>query len=231
MEREAAYWREQAQRAVPVPQRPNAGAAGTPTPPQLSEAEPTFEQFAGEADQYMAYTRALARWEARQLLAQERQQQEHSRVQQSTQARIQKHAADLAALKATTPDFENLVSIVQQLPWSDTFAEAVLGSDDSARLVLHFAQHGEAFDSLSRLSGPALYRALGKLEASLTSASTGRSVQASPQPAYTPIAPVNSAAPVSTTSDPMSDDFAFGPEYIRVMNKRDVDRRKHGARF
>lgn len=214
-ERQAAYWQEQHNRMAA------AAAAAQPSPQVSSPQEPQFDQFANEADPYLAYTRAVARFTAEQAA---RAAAEGAIGSYQERGRAAAHVAELNALKATTPNFDELMAVANAMPITPQIRAAILSSDQSARLVLHFAENPEEYDSLMGKSGFDLVRALGQIEGRLDTAHSGSvSTASAPRPAITPIQPVGSS-PVSTA--PNVDDMEFGPEYIRLQNKRDMERRK-----
>lgn len=206
-EREAAHWREQAQRAQP------------PQPAFIdpSDPEPTIDQFQNTDDPYLALTKAAARWAARQ----EAKVMYHA---QAEQARATKYTQDVQRLITSLPNGKELKALADTMPAPHPeLRSAILDSDAAARLVLYFAEHPEDYDQLQRLSGPGLHRALGTIEGRLSAAQSGPAPQARVTPVITPIKPVGTS-PVSTT--PAPDDLEFGPEYIRAMNAKDRERKK-----
>jgi hypothetical protein len=216
-EREAAYWRAQAQTAPAPASSSLSTTAQAPSDP--SDPEPVIESFMDQPDPWLALTKASARWAARQetKLLQSSQQQ---------QAAMTRHSQDMQRLLTTLPNATELKQLADEMPGPHPeLRHAILSSDVSARLVLYFAEHPEDYDYLQRQSGPTLVRALGQIEGRLSTAQSGPVAQARvTTPVITPIKPVGSA-PVSTT--PAPDDLEFGPEYIRAMNARDRERRKN----
>lgn len=215
-EREAAYWRAQAQ-TVPAPVTQGLPTASV-APVDPSDPEPVIDSFMDQPDPWLALTKASARWAARQetKLLQSSQQQ---------QAAMTRHSQDMQRLLTSLPNAQELKQLADEMPGPHPeLRHAILSSDVSARLVLYFAEHPEDYDYLQRQSGPTLVRALGQIEGRLSTAQSGPVAQARvTTPVITPIKPVGSA-PVSTTPQP--DDLEFGPEYIRAMNARDRERRK-----
>ena len=215
-ERQAAEWQARYNEALAVAQS-NQPVRQTHAVPQ----EPTFDQFSNEPDPYLAYTRAVARFTAEQAA---RAATEGAIGSYQERGRAAQHVADLQALKATTPNFDELMAVANAMPINPQVRAAILDSDQSARLVLYFAENPEEYDALLGKSGFQLVRALGQIEGRLDTAHSGSvSTASAPRPAITPIQPVGTS-PVSTA--PNVDDMEFGPEYIRLQNKRDAERRK-----
>ena len=209
-EREAEYWRTQATQPKP---------AESPRPVQTDPAdpEPKLEDFATAEDPYLSLTKASARWAARQ----EAKTMHYAQVEQ---ARATRYMHDMQSLITTLPNGKELKELSDTMPPPHPeLRAAILDSESSARLVLYFAEHPEDYDSLQRLNGPAMYRALGTLEGRLTTAPSGPVAQARTSPVITPIQPVGTS-PVSTT--PAPEELEFGPEYIRQMNAKDRERKK-----
>jgi len=191
--------------------------APAPTVPHVdpSDPEPVLDQFLGEADPYLAFTKASGRWAARQeqkAFAQQLAVQQRQQVWQSRTVEARKKFADFDTVMArgrslaTTPDVE----------------QALLDSEMGPQLCYHLIQHPEEYRSLVALRGTALAKQIGKLEARLET--VPGQVQATPVvPKPAPISPVQSSSVQATESSP--EDLDFGPEYVRAMNRKDLKER------
>ena len=224
-QREATYWRQQAERAQPTPPRSEAGSAGT-LPASQGDAEPTFEQFAKDhpdhPDQFMGFTREMARWEARQIIRAEREAERQSQVAQSYDARLRKFQEDFGKFQAE-PDFAAALDVVQHVPIKPELRFAILDAEDPAALALHLARHADEYDQLRNMTGAQLHRTLGRLETRLSAAPLGSAPQVSVTRANPPIKPVGSSPIVSDSppSDRDSDDAHF--EY---WNRKDREAKR-----
>ena len=176
-QREAAYWRGIAEAAQPKE-----------APAEAEEPKP--EAF----EDYGAYVRALAKFEAKALVKAELEQQ-RTRQAQEAQATTWQQRAEAA--KAELPDFEQVMAS-STAPMSQAMAEAIKGSDIGPKVAYHLAQNPDIATRLSRLDPMAAAREIGRLEASL-------SVKTEPTPkritsAPTPTTPIGSGR--STSGDP-----------------------------
>jgi hypothetical protein len=178
-QREAAYWRGIAEAA-----QPKAAQADT--------EEPKPEAF----EDYGAYVKALAKFEAKALVKAEFEQQKQQQTQAAQATTWQQRAE---AAKAELPDFEQVMA-ASTAPMSQAMAEAIKDSDIGPKVAYHLAQNPDIATRLSRLEPLAAAREIGRLEASL-------SVKQEPTPkrvtsAPTPPTPIGSSR--STTGDPGS---------------------------
>tara|TARA_R110000823_G_scaffold225669_3_gene353426 strand:- start:784 stop:1605 length:822 start_codon:yes stop_codon:yes gene_type:complete len=178
-QREAAYWRGLAEAAQPKE-----------APAEASE--PKSEDF----EDYGAYVRALAKFEAKALVKAEFEQQRTQKAQEA-QATTWQQRADAA--KAELPDFEKVMA-TSTAPMSHAMAEAIKGSDIGPKVAYHLAQNPEIADRLSRLEPMAAAREIGRLEASL-------SVKTEPIPkriTSAPVPPTPIGSGRSTSGEPGS---------------------------
>jgi hypothetical protein len=222
-EQDRDYWRQQAELRAQAPPRQ---AERTPAPGSdpSGDPEPVFESYQSAPDPWLAYTDARTEWKVRQVWQQTQAQQQAAYQQQQTQARIIQFNRDLEALRSTTPDFDAALQVLQTTQATKELSDAILDSDQSARLALYLARHRDDFNEILPLTGPPLYRALGRLESRLGAASTsGPTPQTSVTRANPPFKPVGSSPIVSDRppTDADSDDYHF--EY---MNRKEREARR-----
>jgi len=130
------------------------------------DAEPSRESF----DSYEDYSRALARYEARQEFSRlegEKQKQgaEQARAQEA-QTQATRYNESVATVRAETPDFDDVVSSAD-IPVTPAIRDAILDSDNPARLQYHLAKNPEEVDRISKLSPVQQVKAIGVIEANL----------------------------------------------------------------
>lgn len=120
---------------------PSARPQPSGQPAHFSEPEPTFEDFAGESDQYTAYLRAVARWEMRKDNFEAAQTYMHQAAQQQAAAAFN---AKINAFAQTVPDFQAKVTpfLDEQLP--SLLVEAIARDDNAGQLVYYLATHPAA---------------------------------------------------------------------------------------
>ena len=178
-QREAAYWK---------------GIAEAAQPKAADAEEPKPEAF----EDYGAYVKALAKFEAKALVKAELEQQRTQRAQEAQATTWQQRAE---AAKAELPDFEQVMAS-STAPMSAAMAEAIKDSDIGPKVAYHLAQHPDIATRLSRLEPMAVAREIGRLEASL-------SVKTEPTPkritsAPTPPTPIGSGRSFSGTPEKMT---------------------------
>jgi hypothetical protein len=178
-QREAAYWRGIAE-------------AAQPKAAQAEAEEPKPEAF----EDYGAYVKALAKFEARALVKAEFEQRSAQQAQEVKATTWQQRAE---AVKAELPDFEQVMA-ASTAPMSKAMAEVIQESDIGPKVAYHLAQNPEIASRLSRMEPLAAAREIGRIEASL-------SVKTEPTPkrvtsAPTPPTPIGSSR--STSGEPGS---------------------------
>ena len=168
-------------------------------------------------EDYEAFMRAEARFEARQEFK-ALQQQERQRSQQQSQAttdaqRLQRFNADLAKTREAVADFDEVVDAAD-VPVTQAMRDAILESEVGALLTYHLAKNPAEAQRISQLSHVAQIKALGAIEASLMQKPA---LQVSKAPS--PITPINSGTRASPDPSKMS------------MDEYQAWRKKNGARW
>ena len=157
-ERERDYWRNVALQSQPAPQ------AASQT--QAEAAPPSPDAYeAGEYDS--RYIKDVARWEAKQEVA---QTISALSAQSSAQAAIAQFQARSERAAETLPDYEEKVILGAQRgewPCTPIMAEVIRSSEKGPEVAYHLASNPTEAARISRLS-PVLQSAeIGKLEAKL----------------------------------------------------------------
>jgi len=134
-ELEAASPKRESAPVAAAPSRPAAHASA------FTEAEPTLEQFANEADPYAAWQRALARYDRRKDAFEEQQQQAQQTQAQREQAQRERIGQQAAAFAAKTPDYVSSLEAIKHETAPDLLMAAIGASDNGAELVYYLAKH------------------------------------------------------------------------------------------
>jgi hypothetical protein len=164
-EREAAYWRAQAQ-------------AQNPTATPAAPTKPTPDKF----NDYGEYVEALTDWKADQAVA-KRMDQDSSRKAADTVA--QTFQERQTALRATVPDYDTVVG-ASTTPIANHVAQELLDSERGPELSYHFAKNPDALLRLNGLTPTQAAREIGKLEATLPAFTAPvKKTTAAPSPAAT----------------------------------------------
>lgn len=183
---EAEVYRQLAlQRTEPQPQAPVSN-------------EPKREAF----EDYEAYIEARAEWKAEQALLKHREAEKKQSVEQTRATEAQKLQAryqdTVEAARVELPDFDEVVGEAD-IPITDAMRDAILDSPLGAKLTYHLAKHPEEVERIARMSPVQQLKAIGVIEASLSSP-----VKTTKAPA--PIKPIGGASSVSRDPSRMSMD-------------------------
>lgn len=188
-EREAQYWREQAEKSV----KPEKAKI------EKEPVKPNFDDFSDIAD----YEAAVEKYASDKAAYQEQlviKRQTELQKQFEEQQKAATFAAKSTEFAARHPDF---YAVVQnpELPISDTMAEAIRSSDRGPELAYHLGKNPELAAQIAGLPVNIQYMTLGRLEATLTSPT--------PQPvsmtkAPPPVKPIGSKALVEKAPEDMS---------------------------
>ena len=134
-------------------------------PESIPDAEPKRENF----DDYESYVEARAEWKAIRVVDERLSKQSAERAQ-AEQAKTQagRYESSAAAVRAETLDFDAVVSNAQ-MPVTREIRDAILESDSPARLQYHLAKNPGELDRILSLSPVQQIKAIGAMEAQLSS--------------------------------------------------------------
>jgi len=133
-----------------------------------ADLEPTESDFETPYD----YFKALSKWEARQVIrderAAEKQANEQSRQVQALQAKVERVSEQVDANPDAYPDFdEKMDALTEQGLITQSVANAVLDCDNAADVAYHLANNPQELKSLMGKSDAEVIRYIAKLEAKL----------------------------------------------------------------
>lgn len=167
--------------------------------PAKNDEAPRFEDFNND---FEAYSRAVARYEAKQEVQQTltaHQKAEAERQAQAAQARTaETWAKRAAAAKAEMPDFEEVVASSDIQFKDPNVLQAIAESEIGPKIAYYLASNPDEADEIAELTGAAAIRAIGRLEAKLE----GGTASVTKTPA--PIKPVGQKAKVEKAPEEMS---------------------------
>jgi hypothetical protein len=175
------------------------------TTSQAQEGPPTLDKF----DTYEKYVAAYARWEAKQVIAEERAAQERqtqetkyrdmiSSQQKQVMAQQTQLQTVIEGAERKYPDFYDKV-FNPSLPVTPVIGQAMLESDVGADVMYHLATHPAELERIAKLSPTSQLREFGKLELTLAK-------QASTAPA--PLAGLSGKSTAATDKPSEKDDMA-----------------------
>jgi hypothetical protein len=167
-----------------------------PGPKQEPESEPQLDKFSD----YDAYTRALARWQAKQIVTEELSARESAAKEATAKEErdiIHGEWEQRAARHLDSdPEFEDAIQAIGPLVTQRGVADVIKQSEVGPQMVSYLYQHqDEAVKILQAGSPLAIARELGKLEAKLSPATP-------PQAAAKPAAPALPKPPAVVSNHP-----------------------------
>jgi hypothetical protein len=164
-QRLAALENRQPVKANPVDEKPQ--------PSQFSDA---FE-----------YAEALAEYTADKRISEMKQQEALAKQAEQQQKVIQTWAKKVESVKATLPDFDDIVAS-SDVVVNDDIRDAILESDVGPQILYHLAENEDIAKKITGLSPKAALREIGKLEARFEKNEPSTPVAKSKAPA--PINPI-----------------------------------------
>lgn len=186
----------------------------TATQPKQTE-QPTGEPQSGQFQDYESYTKALAKWEAKQEF--ERLQNEH-RSRMDEQSKAQKAQTIMQRLSKGEKEYDDFYEVVtsSDAPFTESLVEAIADSDVAHKLAYTLSNDPQKVRELVSMSPLKMARELLKIEAALT---------APPKPTQTPPPIVPNAA----TATAKKDVFDFDPGNKAAWKKFQLERSKARA--
>jgi hypothetical protein len=160
-----------------------------PQPQQSAsqDGEPDPESF----NTHKEYVRALARWEAEQILKDRDQKAEQAKLEAERQKIVDSHKERVKSYAATKSDWDEVIESVADTRVSATVQEILLTSENGPELMYELAKSGE-LERISKLGPIAAAREMGKIEVRLASkaSETKKPEQTKTTKAPAPITPV-----------------------------------------
>jgi len=186
-EREADYWKQQAQtQQSPEQPKPNG--------------KPSLDQF----DDYEGYVEALAGYQAEKKFADLQAQQSVATQQAQQASRSQDFRQRADAFSTEHPDFNQVVFENRYLPITDGMKEVIEASEKGPELAYHLGQNPQDAARIAQLSPTMAAMELGKLESMLSIPKAPKTPGAPP-----PITPIGGGdASVKTPSKMTMEEYA-----------------------
>jgi hypothetical protein len=153
-------------------------------PAQQKAPEATPEPKQEDFTDYAAYLDARAEWKARattqQIIQQERQQFAKAQTTRAEQAAATAYFAKVETAKAKYDDFED-VAFADDVPITDPMTKAIMGAENGPDIQYYLGSHPEEARVISRQDPYSQIRAIGRLEAKLSTPSPKKTTTA-PKP-------------------------------------------------
>jgi len=166
---------------------------------KVPEGAPKYEDFNNDFD---AYSRAVARYEANQVVESTLSSHKKAEAERQAQAAQVKTAESwakrVAAATVEMPDFDEVLASSDIQFKDPAILQAIQESDIGPKIAYYLASNPDEADDIAELTGAAAIRAIGRLEAKIED----KKVSVTKTPA--PINPVNQRAKVEKAPEEMT---------------------------
>ena len=206
-ERDRDHWREQATRQPPQQ-------------PQAAQGEPTLEQFGGDPAKFYA---EHARWAAREVLRQEKEEQAKQKKEESKREKDKKFAERAGKARDKYEDFDDLVFNDSTLPITPDMADYISESEDGPEVAYWLAKNPQEAHRIAQMNGRDADRALARIEARI---STPAPTPAAPKPVTNAPPPPQRVGTASNAGAPVLRDEMSTAEWVRLRNKQAMAKRR-----
>lgn len=157
------------------------------------DREPKEEDFGGD---WMAFQKAQTEWAVRQAIREERSREENLRAQAKAQEAqfelADEYAEHVETVRERIPDFDEVLAKASGIAISTELAEEIFSAGPKGPLISYYlAQHPDKLRELQKLSGKALAREVGRIEARVHLPQPKKATEATPPPSL----PKGGAAP------------------------------------
>lgn len=152
-ERQAEYWKQQAEARAQQGQQP-----------AHADEEPDIDNY----PVYEDYVRDLARYQARQIVAEETRRMQETQAKQiqerEQQERLIKARKEVDKAIEKHEDFYEALDVVTALPIPQITSDAIMDSPVVADIIYHLGKNPEEADRIAALSPLAQIKEIGKIE-------------------------------------------------------------------
>lgn len=208
---ELEYWKQTAlkgKEANPEAKTPEAPKA------KADEGKPDPNSYATHQE----WVEAVADWKADQKLKQLEEKQAKERVQSEQQKVVQTYLDRKAAFSEKTPDFDEVVHEVDDIPVSLTVQNIILKAENGPQLAYELAKNREEYARICKLPPMEAALEMGALKAKLLAKSSPSTEAKKLTNAPKPLEPVGSgkgATPKKSLDDP---ELSY-KEYVKLRRQ------------
>lgn len=189
-----------------------------PAKPTVSGA-PKLDDFKNDPDPWDSYYKALARYEAKSLLDEDKKSTAQQNEQQQTQKIFDSYNKKVTEARAKYEDFDEIVG-QSDIPIPQAVQLAIVEMENGPDVAYYLGQNPEEAAKLVSMTPLAAVRAIGRIETSLASNDSSETKPVSR--AAAPIRPVGASSTRSTRSlEEMSQ-----KEYNRIRDEQERKRRE-----
>lgn len=133
--------------------------------PKAEAGEPNPDDF----EDHRSYVRAVAKYEAQQLLKEEKAKTEKSELESSHAAQMKAHFDRVKTFADKTSDWEDALAEVEDIQFSPTAQDVITSSELGPELIYELAKNRQEAERIAKLPPLAAARELGRLEAKILS--------------------------------------------------------------
>lgn len=163
---ELEYWKEQAIKSAQKTQSPESETLAQKKPLSFSsDQKPSPDHF----DTHSAYVEALTDWKTEQKLKERDQKAERNRLETEQAKLVSTYVERKNAFSEKTPNFDEVIGEVDDIPVSATVRDMILSSDHGPELAYELAKNRDEYARVCKLPPVSAAREIGKIEARLTS--------------------------------------------------------------
>lgn len=170
-QQETEFWRRQALKGA-SDSKPEAQIE---TKPAATEGKPKPDDYDTHAD----WVEAVVDWKSDQKLKDRDQKLEKSRIESDQAKVVETYSERAKSFAAKTPDYDEVLSDVDDIPLSAAIREIVLSSENGPELAYELAKNREECARICKLPPLAAAREMGKIESRL--ASSASEIKAEPK--------------------------------------------------
>lgn len=146
------------------------------------DREPNEDDFGGN---WVAYQSAKTAWEVRKALREERAREEQllaqAKAQEAQLELADEYAEHAETVRERIPDFDEVIARASGIEVSPELVEEIFSAGPKGPLISYYlAQHPEKLRELQKLSGKALAREVGRIEARVHLPQPKKATEATP---------------------------------------------------
>ena len=151
----------------------NAGDSKKPSEAEVKTAEaksaPSGEPDPDQFETHRDYVRALAKWEAKQMLDERDQQAERAKLKAQQEQVLTTHQERVKSFAEKTSDWADTIESVEDVILSPSVERLIITSENGPEIMYELAKNRSELERICKLEPLAAAHAMGRFEARLTS--------------------------------------------------------------
>ena len=219
-EQEAEFWKAEALKA-------KQSAESDQGEKEVATSEKSSKPDADDFEDHSDYIEALTDWKVEQKLQANNAKMREESIKKNHQTRVATFREKVEEFAQDHEDFDDIVGAVE-VPMTDTVREAILTSDNGPAVIYELAKDVEKFEKICKMPAIASAKAIGAIEARLSSDSVETKQASKPnvKKAPKPIEPVKTTSAVATKKS-INDPDISQLEFERLRNEQEKVRKAH----